>query len=231
MYLYGTLKNKQIVKIDEYEKEMGEIFCPAGHKLYPKKGGIKIHHFAHFSGQKCDPWRQGMTNWHSTWQEIVKDKNNLEVIMEREGNIHIADIFNSVTNTDIEIQHSPISQKNIQEREKFYKKMIWIFDWTPSPCSQKESNKTIIYDGKVIYMKEKVKILFHFSKYILISTRTKYWFQTNSPTYFDIGTGIVRVIGQSKKKPSIYLCKFKINNTICFMKERTRTKKYAFCRT
>lgn len=74
------------ITISEYHKEEGkEAFCPLGHKLIAKKGRKVIHHFAHAASEKCDPWRKGMTNWHSQWQKIVLDKSNVEVCLDPNG--------------------------------------------------------------------------------------------------------------------------------------------------
>ena len=134
MYLLGKLKNGTTVSIKKYTKSMGEVFCSAGHKMCAKKGLVKSHHFAHYPGQKCDPWRQGMTEWHLMWQDMVTDKNNLEVLIKKDKKWHIADIVNPNKKLVIEIQHSPISLEAIKQREKLkYKartrRKIFFYDY------------------------------------------------------------------------------------------------------
>ena len=51
---------------------------------------------------------------------------NTEVIIEKHGKRHIADINSN--GYVIELQNSPISPEEIISRESFYDKMIWIFN-------------------------------------------------------------------------------------------------------
>lgn len=77
------------VSISEYDQNSSSIpYCPLGHRLVAKKGVKLVHHFAHYPGDKCDSWRdRKMTNWHSQWQNIVLDKRNIEVCLDKDGNI------------------------------------------------------------------------------------------------------------------------------------------------
>jgi hypothetical protein len=76
----------QKVSIADYNKEGGkEPLCPLGHRLMAKKGKHVIHHFAHYPSENCDRWREGLTTWHSQWQEIVADKTNIEVCLNADG--------------------------------------------------------------------------------------------------------------------------------------------------
>jgi competence CoiA-like predicted nuclease len=108
--------------------------------LVPKKGNIKIHHYAHKSGnQECDSWApkfksENEQNWHILWQNFFKDNEygDLECVIKKENNnklkCHRADIITK-TNYIIEIQHSNISDNDVKEREEFYgENLIWIID-------------------------------------------------------------------------------------------------------
>lgn len=67
----------------------------------------------------------GKTDWHTFWQEQVS-KQYTEIAITKDGKRHIADI--KIGDKVYEIQHSPISKEEIEERERFYKDMCWIVD-------------------------------------------------------------------------------------------------------
>ncbi|MBL7874309.1 MAG: hypothetical protein JNL53_01520 [Cyclobacteriaceae bacterium] len=102
--------------------------CPCCEtELIPKCGQIKVHHWAHKKGHNCDPWWEPETEWHrnwknkfpNDWQEIIKfDTSNNEK--------HIADIYVPTKELVIEFQNSPINKDELESRERFYKKMIWV---------------------------------------------------------------------------------------------------------
>src|SRR4030042_2678025 len=82
----------EIISIEEYDKNIHDyVTCPLGHRLCGKKGNLVVHHFAHYSDETCDPWRNGgMSEWHKSTQEIVVDKSLIEYRIDRNGILHIA---------------------------------------------------------------------------------------------------------------------------------------------
>lgn len=85
-------------------------------------GEIVAHHWAHESGSDCDPWSEPESPWHLGWKALFPEPCR-EVVMPP----HRADI--SVNGRVVELQHSPISSKEIAEREAFYGPgLVWIFD-------------------------------------------------------------------------------------------------------
>ena len=99
--------------------------CPqCSAKVIPKCGELVIHHWAHEADYDCDPWWEHESEWHRSWKALAKPERT-EVTL---GN-HRADIVRS-DGTVVELQHSTISPEEIAERERFYKKMIWLFDGT-----------------------------------------------------------------------------------------------------
>lgn len=66
--------------------------------------------------------------WHSTWKRMF-GAEFAEVYQTIGNQSRKADV--KLTNgLVIEIQHSPIDTREIQARERFHKKMVWIFDAT-----------------------------------------------------------------------------------------------------
>jgi len=93
-----------------------------GRILIAKCGRIRIWHWSHKSRVDCDPWFEPETPWHFGWKAPV-NPTHVEVVFEN----HRADLV-AKDATVIELQHSPISPSQIEEREKFYGEMIWIVD-------------------------------------------------------------------------------------------------------
>jgi competence CoiA-like predicted nuclease len=103
-----------------------EALCPdCKEDIRPKCGTINIWHFAHknFNPLKHDVWQERETEWHRQWKkEFPKEW------CEKKIENHRADILRPMDNIVIEFQNSPLSCAEIWEREKFYKKMIWVLN-------------------------------------------------------------------------------------------------------
>lgn len=170
--------------IHDYEKEEGKIpLCAMSHKLIAKRGPKMIHHFAHYANEKCGGGK--MTVWHSQWQAIVADIQNIEVCLDAGGMIvghssfhgqqnfqtslsaksdgHIADIIKpspqGYRHLVVELQHSSINASDVKERESYYQHMIWVFDFTPRVVPKGKHNKIAMVDGTLSYLKDKVRYL------------------------------------------------------------------------
>jgi hypothetical protein len=99
--------------------------CPVCREpVRPKCGQIVRWHWAHVGREDCDDWAEPDSAWHRTWQEAVPVEQREIVI----GN-HRADV-RAFDGTIVELQHSSISAEEINERERFYRRMVWIFDAT-----------------------------------------------------------------------------------------------------
>lgn len=94
-------------------------------EVISKCGEIKAWHWAH-KVKDCDSWSEGETNWHLAWKSAF-GKNQTEITIEKEGVKHRADILTK-DGVVIEVQHSPISTNDIEDRQCFYDKLIWVFD-------------------------------------------------------------------------------------------------------
>jgi len=195
----STLKclyEDQIYNISEYVDEMkGSISCDfCKNNLIAKRGKIKIHHFSHRNDAKCDTWHDNKGEWHLNWQNIVKT-DNIEIIINREGTKHIADIFNN--NLVIEIQNSNISQKDIQNRENFYNNMIWIVNL----CYMEKEIDDV--DNKIKdYNEREVEIMSNGStciyiagiNFVILKTSKKYFTFMEKELYFDTSFGLFKKI-------------------------------------
>ena len=97
--------------------------------VHSKCGDINIWHWSHDNLKDCDAWSEGETQWHLDWKAHF-GKEYQEVTIEKDGVVHRADVQNK-NGIIIELQHSPLSNTKILEREKFYgEKLIWVIDGT-----------------------------------------------------------------------------------------------------
>ena len=110
----------------------GKYFCPScGEPLIVKAtDSLAVRaYFSHKKGTDCDSFSHDMSDWHLDWQMKFPIENR-EVVMEKDGVKHRADVF--INDTVIEFQHSPITAEEIAKRNEFYlscgHKVIWIFD-------------------------------------------------------------------------------------------------------
>lgn len=135
--------------------------------LIAKCGSINIWHFAH-KNKDCDPWYEPESEWHRKWKEFWPVENREVVI----GN-HRADIRTKI-GTVIELQNSSISAEEIQEREQFYGKMIWIV------------NAESFKDNIILYEKDG-----YFS--FRWKHPRKCWYKSTKSIYLDFGEILFRI--------------------------------------
>lgn len=96
--------------------------------VIPKCGNNRIHHWAHSRNSDCDSWWEPETPWHRNWKNKFPVEWQEHIFQDQQtGEKHIADVF-AKNQLVIECQHSHISPVEIESRESFYKKMVWIVD-------------------------------------------------------------------------------------------------------
>jgi len=124
--LYASLNNE---KIEAAPKT--RAICPLCEKeVFSKCGEVNVWHWAHLKQESCDNWYEPETKWHKDWKNKF-GKELSEIIIEKDGIKHIADIFTK-DEIVIELQNSPILKPVIRKRELFYgKKMLWIINGIP----------------------------------------------------------------------------------------------------
>lgn len=108
-------------------------------KLYPRLPDHTVPHWAHNplpDGQTRDCSRDAgeMSEWHRAWQDTRADLECIEVAgdtVDANGHQIFADVKNAA-GTVIEFQRSRIGDDEIQRREKYWRKGIWVVDGLPS---------------------------------------------------------------------------------------------------
>ena len=165
--MYGTINNRNTLLKTILEREKmnfginregkkvfiensveGEAYrCPlCGKPLIRKIGQIKAPHFAH-KNKCCDPWSHDNKGpWHKKMQSQYLPEQCEVRIDGENGEFHSADVVieEEWRNIIIEFQHSPITQKEFDERNRFYStygrkqapdgkyypnKVVWLFDF------------------------------------------------------------------------------------------------------
>jgi len=107
----------------------GKGLCPCCNKeTVAKCGSKRLHHWAHKSMKHCDDWWENETEWHRKWKSFFpKEWQEVVLFDNKTGEKHIADV-----KTDngfvLEFQNSPMSLNELESRENFYKKMLWIIN-------------------------------------------------------------------------------------------------------
>lgn len=93
--------------------------CPGcGAAVIAKCGQIISWHWSHLT-KDCDPWYEPESVWHRQWKEHFPEDWR-EVVIGK----HRADV--KTPRGVVEFQASSISSVDVEERENFYGKMIWI---------------------------------------------------------------------------------------------------------
>ena len=130
--LFALDENGNKTYIDN-TKRSENYYCPCcGSEMVLRMGDIRIHHFAHPSDSFCkDTWHYDMSEWHYDWQNRFP-KEYQEIVKEKDGQKHRADVLLEKEKVVFEFQHSPLSPDEFKDRNDFYNslgyKVIWIFD-------------------------------------------------------------------------------------------------------
>ena len=149
----------------------GKCGC-CGSGMISKCGNYVRWHWAHRPRTDCDPWHETETIWHLMWKDAFPtDCQEIVQIDENTGEKHVADV-KTPGGVVVEVQHSRISDDELQSREDFYGEMIWIVD-----------ARDIIW----ITSRDLVSIapMSYGVKLLTRSTLLKRWWSAQRPVYFD----------------------------------------------
>lgn len=140
-------------------------------------------HWAHRDGNDCDPWAEKFksrkaADWHKNWQDLA-DRARREVSMPP----HRADIV-ALDGQVIEIQHSGINKLQIEDREKFYGNMVWIWD-TIDPYEKQ---------NLTVHPSKNWELPANFRTFTWVSPRKSLWFSIKR-SIFDLGNDQLLFVG------------------------------------
>lgn len=113
-----------------------DCYCPVcGEPVTHKIGKIKKPHFAHKMNTDCylSHDKDHLSEWHIRMQEYFPlETREIRFKDAKTGEIHIADVFLSDSNTVLEFQHSPITEEEFYSRTIFHlkngRRIAWLFD-------------------------------------------------------------------------------------------------------
>lgn len=134
-YIYALDSSGNRIHISDAKRgDNGYTCCYCHNKMIARKGTVRAPHFAHAADCVCDDWYGNKGEWHRHMQDLFP-KDAQEVILESDGERHIADVCLSKPNGQrlvIEFQHSPMSREEFVKRTLFWKSnntdLIWVFD-------------------------------------------------------------------------------------------------------
>ena len=128
LYSSGSRNKTMLPAIDSFGKSILPTkgvkgFCPGcGGKMVARCGSIVRHHWAHAKGKDCDTWSDSVGPWHLAWQDCFP--RECQEVWMGDNNEHRADVKGE--HQILEVQKSPISAREIAERESFYGNMSWM---------------------------------------------------------------------------------------------------------
>lgn len=174
MNRYAIVEGKKVLPTPKLKNAT----CPGcGGEMISACGKINIWHFRHKAKINCDTWHEPITQWHLDWQDNWPESQR-EVFIKRRGSMHRADVLNE-KGTVLEFQHSTIDITNIQARESFYGKMIWVFD-----ASMIRKNFKFQFTHKV---NARFNTKFRVIGFCNLRPK-KYMYQCKKPVFLDFGT-------------------------------------------
>ena len=119
-----ALVNEQ--RVEAQPQLSGE--CPAcGRAMVAKCGEVRVRHWAHKVGPRCDLWSESETEWHRAWKDLFPAEWQEFVQYAQDGERHIADVKTG-DRWVLEFQHSYINPDERRSREAFYPQLAWVVD-------------------------------------------------------------------------------------------------------
>lgn len=113
-------------KSEAYPRAQG--YCQGcGRSLIPHCGRHKVWHWQHPPSENCDPWAEVETEWHRKWKDFYPVSWQEVPLRDSSGELHIADV-RTPHGLVIEFQRSTIKPEEVEARERFYRRMIWVID-------------------------------------------------------------------------------------------------------
>ncbi|NBO22085.1 hypothetical protein EBU94_01920 [bacterium] len=132
--------DKNVIGIEQATKSNIYTCKDCDTRLIPVLNCSCIKHFRHQSTKECVYRRREMSEWHINWQmKFIPEFREISFKDENNKIINRADIYTG--KYVIEIQHSNISQDEIEKRKNTYgENLIWILDATTGEQEKKIMN-------------------------------------------------------------------------------------------
>lgn len=174
-------KNDERVEANDAERfcDKGKYFCQkCGNPVFPKKGNIKIDHFAHYPSEESCEFFEPETERHKKGKSILENKFKElewvnEVVKEKplDGCIPDVIVYYDGGKIGVEFQHSPMPYNEMIERTKTIEENntipVWVFDYNTFKNRQIETLTNFpifLRDDKLITNSGKVDLKYPFIK-------------------------------------------------------------------
>lgn len=151
-----------------------------GAKTVSKCGNVRIHHWAHWRRQNCDPWWENETEWHRAWKRQFPPHWREVSVESRHGERHRADVKTD-SGCVIEIQHSSIKLDERRIREEFYNNMLWVIDGLRLPSFWQSFDRQLS-NGQVLE-NSPIELEIRFGNCSILKT----WADSAKGVYIDFG--------------------------------------------
>ncbi len=177
---------------------VGQCQC-CGNSTIAKCGDVRIWHWAHRG--KCDPWKEGETEWHRAWKSQYPEECQEVVQYAADGEKHIADV-KIEQGYVIEFQFSPIKQEERKAREDFHRKMIWVVSGTRRLKDKDAFDEVWRWSAPLDGRKDLKSLLGPVSKSALL----REWSDRSVPVFFDFGTEMLLGILPKTVQGRMHIC-------------------------
>lgn len=99
-----------------------------GQTVIAKCGRFVLWHWAHRSLNACDRWAEPETPWHRAWKNQFPEAWQEVAVFDAElTDCHIADVKTEM-GLVLEFQRSTIHPDQVEARERFHQRMVWVID-------------------------------------------------------------------------------------------------------
>ncbi|ODJ92267.1 hypothetical protein BB779_04135 [Pseudomonas viridiflava] len=116
----------------EAQPKMRGVCRACDEEVVAKCGKHVIWHWSHLSLSTCDRWCEAETEWHRQWKDrFPEDWQEVIQYDALTGEKHIADI-RTEHGVFVEFQRSTIDPAEVNARESFYQRMVWVIDGSKS---------------------------------------------------------------------------------------------------
>lgn len=227
--LIGLDKNKNRISAKDAQKG-NEYRCPICNELLElRKGEVRIAHFAHWKKSTClDTWSHDMSEWHYSWQEQFP-VDCQEVVVEKDGKKHRADVLIKEHDLVVEFQHSRLTPEEFKERNDFYTgcgyHVIWLFDMT----EDFEQGRFVVNEENNLYYWKRPKVTFQNEN----ATISRYYLDNKVDVFFQHNEIIDRLLEYDSERKFIKTSALDYNrnfswskHTFLMMLRKTNHKSY-----
>lgn len=164
-----------------------EAFCPCCRKrMRARVGDVRIPHWAHESGERCDEWWEEESEWRNSWMQLLagSDKVDVENILEKNGERHFYDARFAGKQIAI-FRRKRLSPEMLAAREQFFGDMFWFVEGT---VSEYERFSNHLADKKIVAIPNAQRCYMCFARLLCSAPFYARWSDCSQPVVFDFAS-------------------------------------------